>query len=231
MENLYDILEVSEKASDEIIEKAYRVLAKKYHPDLQTSENRIDAEEKMKKINKAYEILSDKNKREVYDIELQKEREQVQTDKYTVKNINNENNDVNYKQYSDKKEYEENDTNEKYGDWRDLYSKLTKKEQKVLKNKIRKEAKSEYRKLYEDYFRSLGYKVKHHWTLKEVFAILMVICILIIIFTIMWFIPPTHRWMLELYNNNIVVKMLVNIVIGILNGIIKFFQSIFKINW
>ena len=32
---LYEILEVSEKASKEIIEKAYRVLAKKYHPDLQ----------------------------------------------------------------------------------------------------------------------------------------------------------------------------------------------------
>ena len=39
---LYDILEVSEKASKEVIEKAYRVLAKKYHPDLQTDENKIE---------------------------------------------------------------------------------------------------------------------------------------------------------------------------------------------
>ena len=43
---LYDILEVSEKASKEVIEKAYRVLAKKYHPDLQTDENKIKAESK-----------------------------------------------------------------------------------------------------------------------------------------------------------------------------------------
>ena len=35
MKTLYEILEVSETASDEIIEKAYKVLAKKYHPDLQ----------------------------------------------------------------------------------------------------------------------------------------------------------------------------------------------------
>ena len=35
MSNLYEILEVSEKASKEVIDKAYHVLAKKYHPDLQ----------------------------------------------------------------------------------------------------------------------------------------------------------------------------------------------------
>lgn len=35
MKNYYEILQVNEKASQEIIEKAYKVLAKKYHPDLQ----------------------------------------------------------------------------------------------------------------------------------------------------------------------------------------------------
>ena len=38
---LYDILEVSEQASKEVIEKAYRVLAKKYHPDLQKDETKL----------------------------------------------------------------------------------------------------------------------------------------------------------------------------------------------
>ena len=52
METLYDILEVSRKASKEIIEKAYKTLAKKYHPDLQvTEEDKKIAEEKMKKIS------------------------------------------------------------------------------------------------------------------------------------------------------------------------------------
>ena len=50
MDTLYDILEVSRKASKEVIDKAYKTLAKKYHPDLQTSENREYAEEMMKKI-------------------------------------------------------------------------------------------------------------------------------------------------------------------------------------
>ena len=63
MLNLYEILEVSEKASKEIIEKAYKVLAKKYHPDLQKDENKKDAEIKMKQINEAYEVLSSDEKR------------------------------------------------------------------------------------------------------------------------------------------------------------------------
>lgn len=72
---LYDILEVSEKASKEVIEKAYRVLAKKYHPDLQIDENKIKAESKMKEINEAYNVLSDELSRKKYDEKLASDRE------------------------------------------------------------------------------------------------------------------------------------------------------------
>ena len=72
METLYDILEVSKKASKEIIEKAYKTLAKKYHPDLQNSDNEKKiAEERMKAINEAYSVLSDEQKRAEYDLKLQ----------------------------------------------------------------------------------------------------------------------------------------------------------------
>ena len=47
MKNYYDILEVSPKASKEVIEKAYRVLAKKYHPDRYTGDKKKIAEEKL----------------------------------------------------------------------------------------------------------------------------------------------------------------------------------------
>ena len=50
MKNLYDVLEVSRYASNEIIEKAYKTLAKKYHPDLQEAEKKQEAEEMMKKL-------------------------------------------------------------------------------------------------------------------------------------------------------------------------------------
>ena len=71
MKNYYEILEVDKKASPEIIEKAYKVLAKKYHPDLQEDENIKKAEEMMKSINEAYSVLSDEFKRRTYDEQIQ----------------------------------------------------------------------------------------------------------------------------------------------------------------
>ena len=70
MKNYYEELEVSNKASKEVIEKAYKVLAKKYHPDTNTDENKAQAEEKFKKLNEAYEFLSDSQKRSQNDLEL-----------------------------------------------------------------------------------------------------------------------------------------------------------------
>lgn len=69
-QNYYEILEVNKNASQEIIEKAYKTLVKKYHPDLQINEQKIKYEEKIKKINEAYDILSDSEKRKNYDINL-----------------------------------------------------------------------------------------------------------------------------------------------------------------
>lgn len=57
-------MEISPNASDEVIRVAYKALAKKYHPD---SYKANDAEEIMKRINEAYAVLSDKEKREAYD--------------------------------------------------------------------------------------------------------------------------------------------------------------------
>jgi len=61
--NYYDIIGVSKDASMEEIRNKFRELAKKTHPD-KTKEN---SEEKMAELNKAYEILSDRERREKYD--------------------------------------------------------------------------------------------------------------------------------------------------------------------
>lgn len=53
----YEVLEIQKGASDDEIKKAYRKLAKKYHPDL-ILDNK-EAEMKFKEVNEAYEVLSD----------------------------------------------------------------------------------------------------------------------------------------------------------------------------
>ena len=62
--SLYDTLEVNENASSDEIKKAYRKLARKYHPDVNKEP---EAEEKFKEINAAYEVLSDPEKKSQYD--------------------------------------------------------------------------------------------------------------------------------------------------------------------
>jgi len=63
--SLYETLGINDNASSEEIKKAYRKLARKYHPDVNKDEEAI---EKFKEINAAYEVLSDKKKKDEYDM-------------------------------------------------------------------------------------------------------------------------------------------------------------------
>lgn len=65
MRDYYEILGVDRSASSEEIKRAYRKVAKKYHPDLNPNDK--EAEHKFKEANTAYEVLSDDNKRSMYD--------------------------------------------------------------------------------------------------------------------------------------------------------------------
>lgn len=152
MENYYDILEVSQKASEEIIEKAYKVLVKKYHPDLQKPQDKKTAEEKLKKINEAYKILSNSEERAKYDERLKSEntiKVEIRQEEYIQQKINNE------------------------------------------------------------------YKNKEKITKKNLGNFLKAIGIMAIIFMILWFLPPTNKLMVEFYNNNPILKGIVDIIIKI----------------
>lgn len=239
METLYDILEVSRKASKEIIEKAYKTLAKKYHPDVQSAEDKANAEEMMKKINHAYDVLSDDERRREYDRgleeqEAQKEQgERISNDynSYTNNpenmNYNNQNNIYNQQAYTNNSNNWKNENQSK--DWRDDFANLSEKEQKKVATQIRKDASEEYRKQYEAYFRNLGFRIKHRWTFKDFLVIFLAIIILLFIIYVLWIIPPTHEVLAEIYEENFFIKLIVDICKGIFQGIIKFFRNILRI--
>ena len=207
VETLYDILEVSRKASKEVIEKAYKTLAKKYHPDLQTAENKEIAEKRMKEINEAYDVLSDEQKRKEYDEKLEAEDERKKQEEYinyqnnsSAQNVRHESNmqtsdSGNSGNYSNPNNYSNQDF-----DWRKAYANLSKKEQR---------------------------KISYLMTAPPAvfLTVILVIGVLVIIVGVLWLIPPTHEYMINLYNTNLIVKIITDIIIGIFHGIIKFFKN------
>ena len=65
--NYYKILEVDREASPEVIQKAYKALSMKYHPDRQAPAAAEEAHARMLLLNEAYAVLSDPRKRQDYD--------------------------------------------------------------------------------------------------------------------------------------------------------------------
>ena len=82
MKNYYDELEVNKNASKDVIEKVYKVLAKKYHPDTTKETDKYASEEKFKAISEAYEVLSNDEKRKKYDLELEQSNRTISYEEY-----------------------------------------------------------------------------------------------------------------------------------------------------
>lgn len=92
--DLYKILDVKSSASDQEIRKAYRLLAGKWHPDKNTgSTEQVEYAEKMfKDVTEAYSILSDKRKKQIYD--LGANPDDPNSDFYNIQNQNTSYEDI-----------------------------------------------------------------------------------------------------------------------------------------
>lgn len=182
MKNYYEILEVNPKASKEIIEKAYHVLIKKYHPDLYTGEKQIYAEKRLREINEAYHVLADQFLREQYDSEIKKQ-ELLEREGF-------------YGQSAQAKK----ERVEKVVTKREEPLEQTKKKQKVgtLASimELTKELVHDLTKPREKVKRSQEMRQK------DLLAVGLTVIVVILIGVILWFIPFTNGWMRELLFEN-----------------------------
>lgn len=225
MNNYYEILEVSKNASKEVIEKAYKVLAKKYHPDLQKETDKKQAEQKMKLINEAYEVLSNDIRKSKYDIELKEELKlQMQEELNRQRVYIDQNN-----QYTYEKEQRNSNNNNYYNENEQPLTKQEIRNRIKEENKAKRKYQEENEKIYRNYLRSLGYRVKERWTFRKTIKLFKISAIIIIICIILWFFPPTHKMIIETYEKNNIIRIIIDIIVKIVIGITQAIGNFFKI--
>ena len=151
----------------------------------------------MKQINEAYEILGNSEKRKEYDIKLKKDREEEKLQNNIKVNYNNDLNCQNERQNS--------------------Y--IYERERQI--RQMQENLNKQYENAYYNYLRSLGYKVKHKLTKQNIIDFIIVIGIMAIIIVGLWYIPFTRNWMINFYQSNPILKIIIDIIISIITGIFK----------
>ena len=198
--NYYQILEVDVNASFEVIEKAYKTLVKKYHPDLQENSLKNDSEAKLKLINEAYEVLSNEEKRKNYDLALQQEemeKEKIKEEEI-YKNFSNSSLANNIEKEKEKNN-NSNNNNINYI------------------NQIEQARKQAYYDAYIQDLKNRGYKIRYKKTwkdyLKNIIAFFLTILVLFLLFQV----PFIKNFLVSIYEENLIVKSLVSPIINLFN--------------
>ena len=201
MKDYYKILEVNKDASPEIIAKVYKILAKKYHPDLQDDINKSKSEEKFKEISEAYEILSNEEKRKEYNEQLEASNQENIIDKNDYETLRNYciqlENELNHLKniYSSENQYNEN-------------AYFSSEDSQRIKDQARQEAYNDainqaYHDAYVNNLKNMGYKIRYKKTFKEtcknLFSLLITAIILFVIIKIIWAIPSLRNNITSLF--------------------------------
>lgn len=195
----YEILEVSRMASKEVITKAYKVLVRKYHPDLEQDEGKKEeAKEKMVRINEAYETLSDDEKRKKYDdtIAILEEKERIAKEKERqqskTQNVNN-NRNINVNRNIDNDNSNNNisinniDNDNNLNNDTKLQEEMQRAEEEIQMHK-----QNIVNQMYEDYYntlRRMGYNVVTVRPLKERIKAYLIAGIVILLLILIYNIP------------------------------------------
>lgn len=251
MVTIYDVLEVEENASKEEIEKAYTKLVYEYRidPNLSEEDNK-ENELLLNKLKIAYGILSNDEKRKKYDQDLAQKRaeeliknvavssteEKIEVKEEVKQEVKQE--VVKPQVYTSVPKDEIVETNETHALFEEEDVVLTKEEQNKLRKAAQKEFKTNlkraqkaeeeynqaYNEAYNNYLRKLGYQVKEPWTWKRVKNTIIGILSIVIACMIIWFIPATRQLLINFYNENYIVKALVDVVIALVKAVLSIFQ-------
>ena len=216
--NYYDILQINQNASPEIIEKAYKTLAKKYHPDLQEESNKKEAEEILKEINEAYEILSNPDKKALYDQNLKNET--ISQEDYEKMYVQNE------ELKEELNNLKNNTPNTQYSNINQENFEAIKKEEQELEYKRRQlqyqeQIEQARQKAYHDAYiqdlKNRGYRIKYKKSIKDYLKGIISIIIVIIILILLWHIPFIQNFFMNLYENNESIHYAVNFFTNLFN--------------
>lgn len=235
MKNYYEILEVDSKASPEVIEKAYKTLVKKYHPDLQNAINKNEYEEKMKEINEAYSILTDEYKKASYDEQLRRtiisreEYENAIQENERLRNELEKNSAVNNNLFYNERiqnNYQRPVPNNEYNGFED--GNAITNMGKILREEIKRATENAYNKAYEDAYiqdmKNRGYKIRYKHNFKYYIKLVGCILVVILVFMLIYQIPIVKGFFTKLYESNIFFRIIVNL----FKSIISVFKSTFS---
>lgn len=206
MKNYYEILEVDRNASPEVIEKAYKALVKKYHPDLQQGVKQQEYAEKMKVINDAYDVLSNDFKREQYNQTLQndqaqnqgissEEKERIMRENYALKQQLNR---MAYQKQQEAKRQEVDDN-------------TILNISRVLDQEIRAARNKAYQDAYIQDLKNRGYKIRYTHDFKYYLKAILAFAVMVFVFFIIYQIPFVKNFFQSLYEENIVFQAIVDI--------------------
>ena len=219
MKNFYQILEINENASQEIIDKAYKVLVKKYHPDLQTTaEEKNKCEEKIKQINEAYETISNPDLRAKYDNMLQEEynkKLQMQQEEKLKKQYQQQQNNINMQNQTNQVKAKQPNFSQ------NNQNNYSQNQQNIREEEYQRQYQNAINKAYHDAYiqdlKNRGYKIKYKKTFYDYIRSLISILITIGIIFLIVQIPVVKEYLFNLYNNN-----------ELIHGIVDTFSNIFK---
>lgn len=220
--NYYKILEVDSSASPEVIEKAYKTLAKKYHPDLQEESQKESAGEKLKEINEAYEILSNPESRANFDKilldttissedfnKIANENKQLHEELNNLKYNNNLRRDSNYSN--------QNLNNFNIEQQIELERIRQEEYQKQLEYESQMQAarKKAYYDAYIQDLKNRGYKVKYKKTPRDLFKNFIALILTLFILFLILQLPFVKSFFIDMYNENTLIRTITNIFINL----------------